>query len=330
MSAVTPPGAEVVRVLVDTDLAMGAPGSDIDDGFALALALADPAMHVDAVTTVSGNTDVVTATRLAAELLERLGHAHVPVHRGAATALHAPPRRDRAPADAGHGQDRPAGAHPPFERAAVQIAERVLASPGQLTVVALGPLTNVALALLLAPEVASAVREIVVMGGAVRQHTNLAAMPGEFNVWCDPDAAAVVLRSGASVRLVGLDATTRVRLTRAHATELQERPGRFAPFAGDCALEWIAHHGRSNPGDPLEQDSCAMHDPLAVAAVTRPELVTWRDAYVQVETASPVTRGVLVADLLTSDAPPQPNCRVAVDVDEEAFMSFFLERVGSL
>jgi purine nucleosidase len=304
------------RILLDTDLAMGAPGSDIDDGFALALALADPGIRLDLVTTVGGNTDVDTATALSAQLLERLGRDDVPVVRGAGRPL-------RGSGPAGRGTA-------PRRHAAVEIAERVLAAPGELTLVAIGPLTNVALALLLAPEVAGGVREIVIMGGVYLRHTNIAALPGEFNMWCDPEAADVVFTSGAPLRCVGLDVTTRVRLTDDDAGRMAASGRPFGAFAGACTREWIAHWDRTNPGATEAHGSCALHDPLAVAAVTRPELLSWRPAHVAVETQGRHTRGVTVADLGTVENPPAANCEIAVDVDVEGFREHFLSRLAGL
>jgi purine nucleosidase len=298
------------RILLDTDLAMGAPGSDIDDGFALALALAEPRLSVELVTTVGGNTDVGTATDLTRGLLDRLGHPQIPVVAGAGAPL--------PPGAAGE------------DRAGAALAERVLADPGELTIVAIGPLTNVACALAHDPRVASSVARIVVMGGVFLGHTNVAAMPGEFNIWCDPHAAATVLASGAPLRFVGLDVTRRVRLTRAHAARMAAGGGAFGRFAGDATVAWIDHQRRCHPGDPVQHDSCAMHDPLAVAVVTRPDLVTWRAAHVAVETTSTVTRGVTVADLLTGADPPAPNCEIATAVDVAAFTDLFLDRLGEL
>lgn len=316
------------RVLLDTDLGMGEPGTEIDDGFALALALADPAITLELVTTVNGNTDVDTATRLTLQLLDRLD-ADVPVARGAAAPLlRAHPR---SPADA--EAVLPPGVDPSgrdVSHAARQLVERVMAEPGELTIVAIGPLTNVALALALEPRLASAVREIVVMGGVYLGHTNLADMPGEFNFWVDPEAAAMVLASAAPLRLVGLDVTRQVRLSSDDATRLREDVGTFGSFAADCADGWIEHLRATSPGDEDAHGSFALHDPLAVAAATRPELLTWTDANVAVETASERTRGVVVADLLTSQSPPEPNCRIAVDVDVDAFREHLLGHLGSL
>ncbi|WP_182525255.1 nucleoside hydrolase [Nocardioides dongkuii] len=290
-----------VRIILDTDLAMGAPGSDIDDGFALALALADPGLCVEVVTTVGGNSDVETSTRLTRELLAVLGRDDLPVVQGA------PVDRD----------------------AAEEIARRVLAEPGELTVVAIGPLTNVAAALAVSADVAPAVREIVVMGGVFLEHTNVAAMPGEYNFWCDPAAAQAVLDSGVPLRLVGLDVTRRVRLSRADARALAQG-GEFGRIAAQHTAAWIDFQERVKPGDLLEQGSCALHDPLAVAVVTRPDLVMWLDAHVAVETVGRVARGVAIADLLIWADPPEPNCRIAVAVEADAFRALFLERMAAL
>jgi inosine-uridine nucleoside N-ribohydrolase len=314
------------RILLDTDLAMGAPGSDIDDGFALALALADPGLAVELVTTVSGNTDVDTATRLTLGLLARLGRADVPVVRGAPRSL----RGWWRGATAQPAAPEPGAVRPVPGQAAVHLVERVMAEPGELTIVAIGPLTNVALALAIEPAVAQRVDEIVVMGGVFLGHTNLSVMPGEFNTWADPVATAMVLASGAPLRFVGLDVTEQVRLTRADAAMLAGSGRDFGAFAGECAEQWISHKASTNPGESRAQESCAMHDPLAVATVTRPDLVSWRPAFVQVETASELTRGVMVADLLTLDQPPEPNCQIAVAVDSAAFIDLFLERVATL
>jgi purine nucleosidase len=306
---------------------MGQPGSDIDDGFALALALADPDLQVELVTTVNGNTDVDNATRLTLDLLKRLHRADVPVVRGAGRPL----VRAWSRAGAGEVTSRPdddGSFGGPSPHAAREIVERVMAEPGALTLVAVGPLTNIALALALEPRVASAVAEIVVMGGVYVEHTNVLAMPGEFNFWVDPHAADAVLTSGAPLRLVGLDVTRRVRLTRQHTARLTAAGGDFAPFAARCADEWITHLERTVPGDLRNHGTCALHDPLAVAAVAREDLVRWQSAHVRVEADSERTLGVAIADLLTTSDAPDPNCRIAVDVDADAFLALFVDRLA--
>lgn len=287
------------RLILDVDLAMGAPGSDIDDGFALALALADPQITVELVTTVNGNTDVASATALTGELLHRLGREDVPVYRGAQRPLVRPQARF------GSIPDDVVVREPQPKIAAVAMVEQVLANPGEITLVAVGPLTNVALALRLHPDFADSLKSLVIMGGVFNQQTNNAAMPGEFNVWSDPEAAHIVLTSGVIARWVGLDVTLQVRVSKAEALEMEASDRPFVSFAGKYTAAWIDH---LNEHKQTADESCAMHDPLAVAAVTHPELLIFRDAYVQVELGDRL-RGAMVADYLETDR-AQANQRV--------------------
>lgn len=315
------------HIILDTDLAMGAHGSDIDDGFALALAHADPNISIDFVTTVNGNTDVESATLLTLELTQRLGCADLEVFTGAAAPLARPDRARHAP----QAMLDSFGHHVPSPGfAAVEIVRHVMAHPGEITIVAIGPLTNIATAMSLEPRLAKNLHEIVIMGGVFLGHTGRSSMPGEFNVWTDPESAEAVLNSGAKLRWVGLDVTLQVRLTRAHVERMRKSERPFGVFAGDATAAWIDHIHRQNPGDPADADSCAMHDPLAVAVVTHPELVTWTPAHVSIVTGDGIARGVMVTDLLRSvDAPP-PNCHIATAVDTAAFTDFFLESITSL
>ena len=316
------------RIILDTDVAMGAPGSDIDDGFAMALAVDLPDQSLELVTTVNGNTDVETSTLLAVDLLARLGRSDVPAVQGAAAPLlrplHDHPARDRV---AGV-RERLADRTPAPGRAATAIVDHVMANPGEISLIAIGPLTNVALALALEPGLSGAVKEIVVMGGIFLRTSRVLAMPGEFNIWIDPEAAAIVLNCGAPLRFIGLDVTLQVQLGRPDADRLRATGRPFASYAGDCAHAWIDYLKDAYPGRDFH--AAPMHDPLAVAVVSRPHLVTWRPARVAVEVRSDITRGVTVADLLTSRHPPEPNCLVATEVDSAAFIEFFLNHVYAL
>jgi purine nucleosidase len=315
-----------VRVILDTDPSMGLPGSEIDDGFALALLVADDVFRLDLVTTVNGNTDVESATYLSMELLQRLGRSDVPVVRGAAAPLVEPEKARSAPQKIrdrfGHHQPAPG-------YAAAEIARRVVEAPGEITVVAIGPLTNIAAAIALDARVATSVKEIVVMGGVFLGQANRRGMPGEFNWWTDAHAARAVMRSGAPVRLVGLDVTRRVRLTREHAAVMAAGGRPFGGFAGEFTIAWLDHLSRANSGDPEAGRSCAMHDPLAVAAVSRPELLTWAPAHVDVVTADDAGRGAAIADFHVTDDAPAPSAQVATGVDADAFMAYFLDRISA-
>jgi purine nucleosidase len=318
----------VQRIIFDTDLAMGAPGSDIDDGFALALAHADPEIQIDMITTVNGNTDVVSATALTLELCERLGISEIPVFKGAAAPFTHPERVRTAPSEVLDNYG--VGMHAADGYAATEIARHVMANPGEITIVAIGPLTNVAAALSLEPRLAKSVKEIVIMGGVFLGTMAERDMSGEFNVWVDPESAEAVLRSGAKLRWVGLDVTLKVRLTREHARQMSAAPGAFAQLAGESSISWIDFLRSRNANDPDHPDSCAMHDPLAVGVLSHPEFVTWKDAYVAIVTGDGIARGVMVTDLLYSENAPEPNCQIAVAVDSDGFMEHFLAAVTSL
>lgn len=315
------------RIILDTDLSMGA-GADVDDGFALALAHADPDIQIDLVTTVNGNTDVESATILTGVLLERLGISKdVPLVRGAATPI-INPDRTRTPAP--HVLAQKSAARPPTPGyAPVAIVEHILAHPGEITLVAIGPLTNIAIALLLEQRIKTAVKELVMMGGVFFSTMYSRDKPGEFNVFTDPEAARTVLRSGVPQRWIGLDCTLKVRLSMADALQLKESESSFATFAGEATVKYIDHQAVRFPGRP-KTDSVPMHDPLAVAVVSRPEICQYRDMAVSVVTGDSEARGVMIGDRLEMPSPPAPNCRVAFDVDSDAFRSHFLSLIQKL
>lgn len=316
------------RIILDMDLAMGAPGSDIDDGFALALAHADPGIELELLTTVNGNTDVESATILTGELVQRLGVKDVPIVKGAAAAL-TRPGVVRVPAD--HVTARRDSVPPPAPGyAAAAIAELIMANPGEITLVAIGPLTNVAAALNLEPRLASTVKEIVIMGGIFFGTMTDRSMPGEFNVWMDPEAAQAVLRSGAPQRWVGLDVTMQVRLTREHAAQMLAAETPFAPFAGEFTIAWIDYLKQRYPGSAIDADSCAMHDPLAVAVLTHPEICEFREVAVSIITGEGEARGVMITDRREGQDPPPANCRVAVGVNPDAFTDHFMGLIKDL
>ena len=288
-----------VPVILDTDLAMGEPGSEVDDGFALVMALADPGIDLRLITTVYGNTDVDSATTLSSGLLRRLDRESVPVVRGADRALGAGATTPNPAVDA--------------------MIDLVLADPHEITLVPIGPLTNVALAIRLEPRFAPALAQLVIMGGVFSGGPVRPEMPGEFNVWNDPEAAQVVLDAPVTARWVGLDVTRRVRLGRDEAVEMAASRHPFEAFAGAYTVGWIDHLAATpdEHGHPDEDPgSCPLHDPLAVAVVTRPELVRFVPARLRV--------GVGTGDrgMMTVAGSP-PNALVGRDVDVAAFRAHF-------
>lgn len=314
------------RIILDTDLSMGA-GADVDDGFALALAHADPDIQLDLITTVNGNTDVESATILTGVLLNRLGIHNTPLVHGSATPIiHTDIKREPAPhviALKNSARPRTPGYAP------VAMIDHIMANPGEITLVAIGPLTNIAIALLLEPRIQSALKELVIMGGLFFGTMYSRDKPGEFNVFSDPEAAKAVLRSGINQRWIGLDCTLQVRLTMKDALELKAAGSEFAAFAGDATIKYIDYQQVRFPGR-AKTDSIPMHDPLAVAVVSKPELCEYKDLAVSVITGEGEARGVMIVDRLETPNPPTPNCRVAVSVNSDAFRSHFLELIKKL
>ena len=292
------------RIILDTDLAMGVPGSNVDDGLALALAVAHPEISLELVTTVNGNTDVETATRLTTDLLDVLERPDIRVVNGASSAGAAP------------------------NAAAEATVELVMESPGEITVVPIGPLTNIAAALTLEPRVAGAVREVVLMGGSYFGTGNRRGLPGEFNVWSNPEAAAQVFSCGASVRAVGLDVTLQVRLTREDTDALRRSGRTFGVLAADAADAWI---GYLDAQDRLEnRGTCPLHDPLALVAVLRPDLFDWLPVRLAVGGSDTTERGAVVVDVMSGSEGGTARCRVALAVDAAGAKQLVVRTIAAL
>lgn len=310
-------------IVLDTDLGMGA-SSDIDDGFALAMCLADPDIDLRLVTTVNGNTDVHSATLLSRYLIEMLGGPRdLQVVEGARAPL-VRVNDGHAPNQAVH-EEYARYEEPVTDYAASAIARAVLADPGNVTLVAIGPLTNVAAAFALDPRVEEAVKEVVIMGGSFFEHSNGSGLPGEWNIYVDPEAAKAVLGSTARLRFVGLDVTMRIRLTAPQAMDLYRSGLPFASFAGKASLQWM-NVDPDRPHEGWEERSCVLHDPLAVAAAVDDRFVTFQPDFVEVGTDD-ATRGMTVAR--SRHRPEQRlNCEIGVDVDAPAFIHYLTSILG--
>ena len=297
-------------LLIDTD-----PG--IDDALALLLAWGSPELEVEAITTVAGNVPLATATRN----LDRLLALRRPARRPQiGVGADRPLARPLVTAEHYHGADRlgdldgwPAVLDDPAlrgevrPRAADLIVETARRRGAALTVVALGPLTNVALALEADAQSVAGIGRIVVMGGAVDVPGNVTPT-AEFNVHVDPDAATRVIDAGLPLDLVPLDATRQARLTRAELEEaLRRTPGPLA----DRIAAFTARAFRAD-----EARGIALHDPLAVGVAIDRGLVEWERVRIAVG-----------PDGQTRRVPGTPNCRVARVVDAPRFLTMFLARL---
>ncbi|MGH7412803.1 MAG: nucleoside hydrolase [Candidatus Rokuibacteriota bacterium] len=318
------------HLLIDSD-----PG--IDDALAILLALRTADARVEAVTTVAGNVPVDRATANARRILAVAApEPALPLARGA----EAPRKRALVTAGHVHGHDglgnlerfvepdgRPRYPEPDHALEMRSGHEVILDAVdrwgSELTIVALGPLTNLALALERDPRRLGRAGRIVVMGGAIGVPGNVTPA-AEFNFYVDPEAAAAVLEAGLDVELIPLDVTRRVVLAQAALTErLRRCSDRVARFILDFTLHGFAF------GDEREGGGIVLHDPLAMAVALDPSLVTFEPLCVEIECEGKLTRGLSLADRreIPSHRKRTPTCRVAVDVDAERVLHMVLERL---
>lgn len=296
---------------------------DCDPGHDDTVAIVVAARHSEllGITTVSGNAPLAHVTRNALAVCELFG-IDVPVHPGCARPLIDPPRH--APAVHGEsglgGTSLPPPARSPGAAHGVEfLIETTRARPG-CWLVPMGPLTNIALALRLDPGIVDRVAGISLMGGGA--HTGNVTPTAEFNVWADPEAAAIVFDSGAALRMAGLDVTHQVRMTAGDGRRLGAAGGPRAEFLADL-LGYYGRHGRAGEDDE-DNEGSPMHDPLAVLAVTHPHLFTHVDRPVRVELAGG-TRGMTVVDQRGYAPAGGTTCAVAEAVDAPAVRTLILD-----
>ncbi len=300
-------------VILDTDI-----GTDVDDVVALGLLLRSPSIDLRAVTTVY--VDAVLRARMVEAVLAVAGRPDVPVGRGADRPL-----LDRDPlyweGHEGEGllrdEERDGQVWP---RAVDLLIETVLARPGEVTVLAVAPLTNIALALLREPRFATAVHRIVIMGGIVqRRFDQLAAPYAEHNIRCDPEAAQIVLASGAPITLVPLDVTTRVRIRRDALPRIAAADA-LGALVADQLGRYMARKGR---------DWTHPHDPLAASAAIQPDLLRTTPMRVDVETRGEFTRGQTAATVpTTTDGRPLVDVALELTGDAASFERWLVEMLA--
>lgn len=304
------------RMLIDTDTAS-------DDAVALVMALRDPGVVVEAVTVVAGNVPLRQALQNALYTVE-LCDSQVPVYAG----LAAPIMRDLESAENVHGADgmgdiglELVGRDPSPGRAVDVLVESFLAEPGAIDLVTIGPLTNVAAALLRAPEMAGAVKHCYVMGGTGAGPGNVTPL-GEFNFWCDPEAARVVFRSGMPITMVGWDiSVASATFDAGQAAQLRSIGAPFAEFAVDiqAVLNEFALVETHLPGFDLP-------DPIAMAVALDPSIARIQRCFVDIEIGDGSARGHDVVDWLgvTGRA---PNVDVVTNVDRAVFVEMLSNRL---
>jgi purine nucleosidase len=308
------------RIIIDTD-----PGQD--DAVAILLALASPEIEVLGITSVAGNVPLPLTTRNALKILELAGRRDVPVYAGAA----APLVRPQVTAEYVHGStglngpDLPEPTLAPQSGHAVDFIVETLRAepPGTVTICALGPMTNLAMAFARAPEIRPRVARIVAMGGAWSEGGNTTPA-AEFNIFADPHAAHAVFRGGVPIVLHPLDVTHKT-LTR---TDRVAGFRRLGTRTGAAVAEMMAFFERFDERK-YGTDGGPLHDPNVIAWLIRPEIYAGRDVNVEVETASELTMGQTVIDWWgVTDRPA--NATVIREVDDDAFFALLLDRIGRL
>ena len=311
------------RIILDCD-----PGRD--DALALAMVLASAAeIELVGITAVAGNVPLALTYRNARFICDLCGFPGVPVHAGADGPL----AREPVTGTRAHGESGLAGMAVNMPPVAVEsgsgdavafMSEALhAAEDGEVTLVAIGPLTNLAILVAEAPEVLSKVRQIVLMGGASRAGGNVTPA-AEFNVYADPHAAARILDCGLPMTIVSLDATHQVLAAPAHAERLAHA-GR-EPARRLAALLRPAAHSRTARFGP---DRLPIHDPCTIAWLLHPELFQAEPVPVAVETEGTHTQGATVVDWWGVTGRP-PNAYWVTAVDGESVLDLLIERIGRL
>jgi purine nucleosidase len=305
------------KVLIDCD-----PG--IDDALAIAFACGHPGLGLCGVTTVAGNVSLAQATANALSVLDFVGRPDVPLAAGSAAPLlrpHVDARDVHGHAGLGQARLPPAQARPVDADATDLIIDTIGASPGEITLVAIGPLTNIALAVRRQPELVTQVADFVIMGGsATRGNVTPAA---EFNIATDPEAAAIVFGAGWQVTMVGLDATLQARADET----VQARLAGLGRLGSDLLLPALGGYLGADDTTPSHLvpavlapgagSGPAVHDVCALALVAEPGLFGCQPARVEVETAGRWTAGMTVTEF---GAPAgDRNALVATSIEVRGF-----------
>jgi len=319
------------RVIIDTD-----PGTD--DALAILLALNSPELQVEAISVVPGNVDGKQGLENALKLASVAGRCDIPVTAGAQHPL----MQKLYTAQYWHGNNGLADLQLPASKCKADprfgpdlIIELVHKYPHEITLVPVGPLTNIALAVSKDPSIVELVNDIVIMGGSISGGNVDGA--AEANIFGDPEAAQIVFTAGWTVTMVGSDVGERTLMTRKHLRELEARHGPQNDVVTGIAKFYIERSEKNG------WDGAAMYDPLAVGVVIDPTLVKWKEMHVDVETKGDYTRGETVANRLGANEKNvlhgdhyeiegyevlKPNARVVLSSDAERFLAMFIERLN--
>ena len=308
------------KIILDVD-------TGTDDAVALMTAALSPDIDLVGATTVNGNTRVESTTENTLRVLEWIGMPQVPVHRGMSRPLARPQMAQLNPASRIHGDllDLPAATIAAQPGHAVDwLIDTLLASDGDITLVPVGPLTNIATAIQKEPAILEKIPEIVIMGGA-HDHGNATAS-AEFNIWLDPEAARIVVNCGRPIRMVPLDATHRALVSTDDAQRLRALRTPAGEAAARFVLKRIDGYDATQPM-PHRAGAAPLHDALAVCAVIDPTVLETHFIPVDIETGGELSVGRTVCDFRFRSRKPA-NVHFAMDADEPKFNRMLREILG--
>lgn len=308
-----------MRVILDTD-----PG--IDDALAILLLAASSEISLEAITVTHGNTTVDKCAKNALQIAELCNLINVPIARGASEPL----VKSLSVAEETHGDGGLGYAvlpEPALKLSTLPAVELIInlvhKFPGEITLLCIGPMTNLALAILRDPSIVPLIKNVVSMGGTIHAPGN-ATPSSEYNVFCDPHAFDVVIRAGLKFTLVPLDVTYECLFQKRHMDRIQSKNPVIRKFIDDSTRFYMEFH------DEYQSiEGCAINDPLAAAILIKPDLVQYADYYVNVELKGDHNVAKTSADHFKATG-KAANSKVAMKVNVEAFMDFFIERVNTL
>ena len=307
------------RIIFDTD-----PG--IDDALALLLLAAAPELDLLAITVTHGNTSQEKCLSNALKLVELLGIEQVPVARGAQEPL----VKELSVAEETHGDGGlgyavlPEPKVKPIQESAHDLIIRLVnENPGQITLLCVGPMTNIALALLKQPQIAKNIKRIVAMGGSIHYPGN-STPQSEYNVFCDPESFEIVVNAGVDFTLVPLDVTYQCLLTTQHIEQITLARPEIKNFIEESTRFYIEFHAEYQG-----IQGCAINDPLAAAILIDPTLVENRDYFLSVDLSGGPSKAKTIADHYGA-LKKAPNAKVSMAVEVDRFMKLFIERMNRL
>ena len=307
------------HIILDSD-----PG--IDDSLAILLALASPEIVLDGVSTIHGNASTKQTTRNALAILELAQASHVPVFKGCdlplvKESLLSPETHGNS--GLGYAQLPEPMTQPKAGHGCDYLIEQIMARPGEVTLVAIGPLTNVAMAIRKEPRIVQNVKEVFIMGGAILHPGNTTAL-AEYNTFVDPHEAHIVFHSGMPMTLTPLDVTYQCIFTQDDLNRLLKNHSPITKYIADSTRYYMEFH------DEYQSiEGCVINDPMTLALTFMPEICDYKSLVMDVDISTGVGLGNTFADFYNYEKKPA-NMKVAMGVRPRLFMELFLERMETL